>query len=141
MLFALAASSGQAKFHQELKQAIKGAAKEIKKGAKEAYGTVKSESKKAVDDDETPKWSKADAKRAYRGELTSKDVILIQNSLNKLGFGAGPADGIAGLQTRSAAARFQATQNTTTDGKLSHTLMEQLNEAVKIKENPSKAHE
>ena len=80
-------------------------------------------------------------KGADLGKLARDDIIIIQHFLNKLGYGAGSTDGVVGPKTRGAISRFQATQKLTVDGKASHTLMEQLGEAVTVKVNPGKADE
>jgi membrane-bound lytic murein transglycosylase B len=41
-------------------------------------------------------------------KLSKRDVMTLQSSLNRLGFDAGPVDGIAGRGTKGALRRFQA---------------------------------
>ncbi|MEM1390356.1 MAG: lytic murein transglycosylase [Pseudomonadota bacterium] len=43
--------------------------------------------------------------------LSKQDIKLLQTNLNRLGFDAGPIDGIAGRSTKGALRRFQAANN------------------------------
>lgn len=58
--------------------------------------------------------------------LSRKEISEMQRLLNKLGFDAGPADGIAGLQTRNAIRSFQKQQHMTADGYASHDILSAL---------------
>ena len=42
------------------------------------------------------------------GQLSTRDIMLLQDGLNRLGFDAGPVDGIAGRGTKGALRRFQS---------------------------------
>ena len=55
--------------------------------------------------------------------LSRDEIIDMQQRLNKLGLDAGPADGVVGLQTRSAIRKFQQQQNMIADGYASYELL------------------
>ena len=48
--------------------------------------------------------------------LSKQDVMVLQDSLNRLGFDAGVIDGIAGRGTRGALQRFQKANDIPADG-------------------------
>ena len=50
-------------------------------------------------------------------------VIYVQQSLNALGFGAGPVDGVAGPRTRGAIRAFESHAKLAGDGKVSPELL------------------
>ncbi len=53
-------------------------------------------------------------------------VRAVQQALNRLGYDAGPADGLAGSRTRKAIRAFQRTAGVPVDGRPSNTLLRQL---------------
>ena len=53
-------------------------------------------------------------------------VLKTQQQLNRLGFNAGPADGLMGKKTREAIKQFQKKNNTHVDGKSTSTLLDKL---------------
>lgn len=62
--------------------------------------------------------------------LARADMMEIQQTLTDLGFDAGPADGIAGSQTRDAIKSFQRKANLPPDGYPSFGLLERLRAAA-----------
>ncbi len=63
--------------------------------------------------------------------LSRAEIQKIQTRLNRLGFDAGPEDGIAGRQTNTAIRNFQADQGLPPDGYASPDLLERLQKAAK----------
>lgn len=53
-------------------------------------------------------------------------VLQTQQQLNRLGFNAGPADGLMGKKTREAIRQFQKKNNSHVDGKSTSTLLDKL---------------
>ena len=58
--------------------------------------------------------------------LTKSQVMELQAALKKLGFDAGPVDGMPGRQTRSAVQAFQKTRNMVADGYPTEELLAQV---------------
>ena len=58
--------------------------------------------------------------------LTLSDRIAAQAALTRLGFDAGPPDGVLGLQTRAAARAWQRSKSLPADGYLSYGLIQAL---------------
>ncbi|MDJ0920342.1 MAG: lytic murein transglycosylase [Henriciella sp.] len=52
----------------------------------------------------------------HLGQLNRRDVMLLQDTLNQLGFDAGPVDGIAGRGTKAALRSFQSANGLIADG-------------------------
>ncbi len=52
----------------------------------------------------------------HLGQLSKRDVMVLQEHLNRLGFDAGPIDGIAGRGTKGALRRFQKANGLVADG-------------------------
>jgi len=57
-------------------------------------------------------------------------IIGIQDALNRLGFDAGSADGVAGSRTERAIEAFQVEFGYTPDGRATPQLLERLNTAI-----------
>lgn len=62
--------------------------------------------------------------------LSREEVMQIQRDLNRLGFDAGPADGIFGPSTRNALSRFQSTAAMIADGHPDRKVIEALRMAA-----------
>ena len=63
---------------------------------------------------------------AAHAPLSREDIKTIQSHLNRLGFDAGPEDGIAGAQTNTAIRQFQKAQGLPPDGYASPDLLRRL---------------
>jgi membrane-bound lytic murein transglycosylase B len=63
--------------------------------------------------------------------LSVTDIKTIQSHLNRLGFDAGPEDGVAGTQTNTAIRNFQKAQGLPPDGYASPDLLQHLQKATK----------
>ena len=63
--------------------------------------------------------------------LSREEIKKIQARVNRLGFDAGPADGLAGPRTNTAIRSFQAAQGLPPDGYASPGLLERLQKAAK----------
>ncbi len=64
------------------------------------------------------------------GQLSRRDVMVLQDNLNRLGFDAGPVDGIAGRGTKGALRRFQAANDLLADGYPTQVALQQVLAAV-----------
>lgn len=61
--------------------------------------------------------------------LERQDIRQVQETLNMLGYDAGPADGLMGPQTRSAIEAFRASRGYELDGPIEQSLLDRLAEA------------
>lgn len=66
--------------------------------------------------------------RPHREHATegAASLTFVQHALNRRGFDAGPADGIAGTRTRAAIERFQRAEGLAIDGRVTRNLLERL---------------
>ena len=53
-------------------------------------------------------------------------IMYVQHALSRLGYDAGPVDGIVGPRTRSAVRAFQSSEDLVVDGRISHQLVKAL---------------
>jgi len=60
-------------------------------------------------------------KQAYRNLVRG-----VQGELNRIGYAAGPADGVSGPRTRQAIRAYQTAENITVDGRVSQSLLSRL---------------
>lgn len=70
--------------------------------------------------------SKLVAKFVDEPSLSRDDVLMIQSTLNKLGFDAGKPDGILGSKTRNAIRDYQHANNLVIDGYMGYQLLQML---------------
>jgi len=62
--------------------------------------------------------------------LSKRDVMVLQDNLNRLGFDAGPVDGIAGRGTKGALREFQKAYDHLADGYPTQVALQQVLDAV-----------
>ncbi len=64
------------------------------------------------------------------GILSKRQVMVLQENLNRLGFDAGPVDGIAGRGTKGALRRFQSANDLVADGYPTQVALQQVIDAA-----------
>ena len=80
-----------------------------------------------------PLWKKGDKAQASGGSQASAGsatVRGIQSGLGKLGFDAGPADGMAGPKTRAAIRQYQERNQLLVDGQPSEALLAHIQKQI-----------
>ena len=70
--------------------------------------------------------SESGAKPLDAPPLTNQLVLILQHTLNDLGFDAGPTDGLIGPRTREAIRRFQLSESRSTTGMIDYELLRDL---------------
>jgi osmotically inducible lipoprotein OsmB len=76
-----------------------------------------------------PAWKKGDKAQASAG-AGSETVRGIQTGLGKLGYDAGPADGMAGPKTRAAIRQYQERHQLLVDGQPSDALLAHIQKQI-----------
>ena len=76
-----------------------------------------------------PVWKKGDKAQASAG-AGSETVRGIQSGLGRLGYDAGPADGMAGPKTRSAIRQYQERNQLLVDGQPSDALLAHIQKQI-----------
>ena len=74
-----------------------------------------------------PAWKKGDKAQAAAG---SETVRGIQTGLGKLGYDAGPSDGVAGPKTRAAIRQYQEQNQLLVDGQPSEALLTHIQKKI-----------
>lgn len=102
-----------------------------KNNAKTSKECQQANSQKAPRKAKAPQTPVKSSQKMVKAAVKSDLIFNTQHQLNRLGFNAGPADGIMGKRTRNAIKAFQRSNHDHIDGKVSPALLEELKRAKK----------